>query len=100
MVFPIFFSYLDLFGYTVLYAVFGFGRFCLRFCGFADEFFSGFAVSGVPQCPPQKYDDASKDAFYQVEELIAPVNSSFYYIKVNGIPSANKLIKTIRYPHM
>ena len=25
------FSYLDLFGYTVLYAVFGFGRFCLRF---------------------------------------------------------------------
>ena len=29
-----FFSYLDLFGYTVLYEVFGFGRFCLRFCGF------------------------------------------------------------------
>ena len=25
------FSYLNLFGYTVLYAVFGFGRFCLRF---------------------------------------------------------------------
>ena len=29
--FSYFFSYLDLFGYTVLYAVFGFGRFCLRF---------------------------------------------------------------------
>ena len=24
----------------------------------------------------------------------------FYYIKVSGIPSGNKLIKTIRYPHM
>ena len=32
--FSYFFSYLDLFGYTVLYAVFGFSRFCLRFCGF------------------------------------------------------------------
>ena len=31
LVFPIFFGYLDLFGYTVLYAVFGCGRFCLRF---------------------------------------------------------------------
>ena len=29
-----FFSYLDLFGYTVLYAVFSFGQVCLRFCGF------------------------------------------------------------------
>ena len=48
-------------------------------CGFAvlDEFFFGFAVSSIPQCPPKKYDDASKDAFYQVEELMAPVNSSF-----------------------
>ena len=24
----------------------------------------------------------------------------FYYIKVSGIPSGDKLIKTIRYPHM
>ena len=24
----------------------------------------------------------------------------FYYVKVSGIPSGNKLIKTIRYPHM
>ena len=32
--FSYFFSYLDLFGYTGLYAVFGFGQFCLRFCGF------------------------------------------------------------------
>ena len=24
----------------------------------------------------------------------------FYYIKVSGKPSGNKLIKTIRYPHM
>ena len=27
-------------------------------------------------------------------------NYIFYYIKVSGIPSGNKLIKTIRYPHM
>ena len=32
--FSYFFSYLDLFGYTVLYAVFSFGQVCLRFCGF------------------------------------------------------------------
>ena len=25
---------------------------------------------------------------------------SIYYVKVSGIPSGNKLIKTIRYPHM
>ena len=25
---------------------------------------------------------------------------NFYYIKVSGIASGNKLIKTIRYPHM
>ena len=25
---------------------------------------------------------------------------TIYYIKVSGIPSGNKLIKTIRYPHM
>ena len=25
---------------------------------------------------------------------------NFYYIKVSGIPSGDKLIKTIRYPHM
>ena len=49
--FPIFYSYLDLFGI----------QFCMRFsvladfvCGFAvlDEFFFGFAVSSIPQCPP------------------------------------------------
>ena len=27
-------------------------------------------------------------------------NKSYYYIKVSGIASGNKLIKTIRYPHM
>ena len=27
-------------------------------------------------------------------------NIHFYYIKVSGIPSGNKLIKTMRYPHM
>ena len=27
-------------------------------------------------------------------------NNCFYYIKVSGIASGNKLIKTIRYPHM
>ena len=37
--FSYFFSYLDLLEYTVLYAVF-------------DEFFFGFAVSSIPQCPP------------------------------------------------
>ena len=38
----------------VLYSVFGFGWFCLRFCGFAvlNEFFFCFAVSSIPQCPP------------------------------------------------
>ena len=27
-------------------------------------------------------------------------NNDFYYIKVSGIASGNKLIKAIRYPHM
>ena len=27
-------------------------------------------------------------------------NNIIYYIKVSGIPSGNKFIKTIRYPHM
>ena len=42
--FFLFFSYLALFVYTVLYSVFGFGRFCLRFCGFEWIFlrFCGF----------------------------------------------------------
>ena len=31
--------------------------------------------------------------------MLSTVNS-FYYIKVSGIASGNKLIKTIRYPHM
>ena len=55
LVFPIFFSYLDLLGYTVLYAVFGF-QLADFVCGFAvlDEFFYGFAVSGIPQCPPHE----------------------------------------------
>ena len=55
MWFFLFFSYLDLFGYTVLYAVFGFADFV---CGFAvlDEFFFGFAVSIIPQRPPHLQD--------------------------------------------
>ena len=28
------------------------------------------------------------------------LSKSHYYIKVSGIASGNKLIKTIRYPHM
>ena len=28
------------------------------------------------------------------------LNILIYYIKVSGIPSGNKLIKTIQYPHM
>ena len=50
--FFLFFSYLALFVYTVLYAVFGLADFV---CGFAvlDEFFFGFAVSIIPQCPPR-----------------------------------------------
>ena len=35
---------------TVLHAVFGFGRIFLRFWMI---FFFGFAVSNIPQCPPQ-----------------------------------------------
>ena len=32
--------------------------------------------------------------------LTRNLNTDIYYIKVSGIPSGNKLIKTIRYPHM
>ena len=28
------------------------------------------------------------------------LNNSIYYIKASGIPNGNKLIKTIRYPHL
>ena len=54
--FQFFFSYLDLFGYTVLYAVLA-----DFVCGFAvlNEFFFGFAVSSVPQCPPPLYNAAN-----------------------------------------
>ena len=33
-------------------------------------------------------------------DLLRLWNIEFYYIKVSGIASGNKLIKTIRYPHM
>ena len=32
--------------------------------------------------------------------LVARAYNYIYYIKVSGIASGNKLIKTIRYPHM
>ena len=35
---------------------------------------------------------------YLVHEL--DMINAIYYIKVNGIPNDNKLIKAIRYPHM
>ena len=45
------FSYLYLFGCTVLYAVFGFGRFCLRFCGFWMNFSSVLRFLVYPNPP-------------------------------------------------
>ena len=32
--------------------------------------------------------------------IIIIIIISNYYVKVSGIPSGNKFIKTIRYPHM
>ena len=51
--FFLFFSYLALFVYTVLYAVFGLGRFCLRFCGFGWIFlrFCGCFYTPMPPSP-------------------------------------------------
>ena len=37
---------------------------------------------------------------YNFETASPKAYKLFYYIKVSGIPSRNKLIKTIRYPHM
>ena len=35
-----------------------------------------------------------------VDNTFLGLKKSFYYIKVSGIASGNKLIKTIRYPHV
>ena len=48
--FSYFFSYLALFMYTVLYAAFDLADFVCDFAVF-NEFFFGFAVSSIPQCP-------------------------------------------------
>ena len=36
----------------------------------------------------------------EVQYISNSIKISCYYIKVSGIPSGNKFIKTIRYPHM
>ena len=37
---------------------------------------------------------------FTARKLYPSLEKFVYYIKVSGIPSGNKLIKTIRYPHM
>ena len=39
-------------------------------------------------------------AFTRLQITMCENANAFYYIKVSGIASGNKLIKTIRYPHM
>ena len=51
LVFPIFFPIWTYLGIQFCMRFSALADFCLRFCGL-DEFFFGFAVSSMPQCPP------------------------------------------------
>ena len=48
-------------------------------------------VSGPFYAMPEEFEN---------EGFTLKTHKMFYYIKVSGIASGNKLIKTIRYPHM
>ena len=67
--FSYFFSYLDLFGYTVLYGVFGFGRFCLRFWM---NFSSVLRFQVYPNAPLLfEFDGQKASVFEQLQKLFA-----------------------------
>ena len=44
--------------------------------------------------------DPKKEAKGIKSNMIQKKKKTIYYVKVSGIPSGNRLIKTIRYPHM